>query len=149
MAESSIAGHPAAQAPAFLRSFATLKESIELGSAGKLVESVDVLPPQAYKMISQIGRLRNDPKAIARLLDYPGFQEILQNPRIARLLDDPATAHAAQKHNISDLIASKAILDAANDPEIINLLKNFDLQKALDYALPPADDSPTPKKKKP
>ena len=143
------AARPQAEPSGAMRSIAILKESIELGSAGQLVESVDILPPQVYKMIEQVGKLRADPSAMTRLLDYPGVQEIIQNPRIVRLLEDPATARAVQKNSITDLMTSKAILDAANDPELAKLFKNFDLQKALDYAVPSADASPTPKKKKP
>ena len=149
MAEISIAGRPSAQAPPLLRSFATLKESIELGSAGKLVESVDVMPPQAYKMIDQIGKLSRDPTAMQRLLDYPGVQQILQNPRIVRLLENPELARASQSANPLAIMRSQAIIDAANDPEVQKLLTNFDYQKALDYAVPTAEASPTPKKKNP
>ena len=149
MAESTIIGRPSAEAPGVLRSFATLKESIELGTAGRLVQSVDVIPPQGYKMIAQIERLRNDRAAMMRFLDYPGVQEIVRNPRVAKILENPTLLGASQNINISDLITNNALIDAANDPELAKLLKKFDLQKALDYALPSADASPTPKKKKP
>ena len=100
-------------------------------------------------MITQITKLTNDQAAMMRLLDYPGVQEIIQNPRVVRLLQDPATLRSSQNRNISDLIMNKAVIEAANDPELAKLLKKFDLQKALDYAVPSAEASPTPKKKKP
>ena len=149
MAESAIVAHPGAEAPSLLLNAATLKESIELGPAGKIVESVDAMPPEAYRMITQITKLTNDQAAMMRLLDYPGVQEIIQNPRVVRLLQDPATLRSSQNRNISDLIMNKAVIEAANDPELAKLLKKFDLQKALDYAVPSAEASPTPKKKKP
>jgi len=145
MAESPISGHPAAEAPGILRSFAILKESIELGSAGKFVESVDIVPPQTYKMITQVGKVVSDRATMVRFLDYPGVQEIIQNPRMIRLLEDPAL----KNHNLPDLITGQSLLDAANDPALTKQLKNVDLQKALDYAVPSAEASPSPKKKKP
>lgn len=149
MAEATIAERRASEAPAVLRGFATLKESIELGPAGKFVESVDILPPQAYRMIGQVGRLGSDRDAMVRFLDYPGAQAILQNPRMARLLSDPDILQAFHDNNFFALMGNKALLDAAGDPALEKLLKNFNLQKALDYAVPPADAPPKPKKKNP
>jgi hypothetical protein len=40
------------------------------------------------------------------------------------------------------------LLDAVSDPSLQKLIMNLDLEKALDYAMPP-DQNPTIKKPKP
>ncbi len=149
MAETTIADRPSTASSSILRAFAKLKESIELGEAGRMVESVDVLPPATYKMIGQVGALGSDRDAMVRFLDYPGVQELLQNPRMARLLEDPSVLQASQSGNFLALMSNKSLLEAAGDPALMKLLQSFDLQKALDYAVPSAEASPTPKKKNP
>ncbi|MGB8464553.1 MAG: hypothetical protein WCE49_06390, partial [Terrimicrobiaceae bacterium] len=67
----------------------TLKESLELGSAGRFLDTVDPLPPDFYELVLQIGKLTSDQQALSRLLEYPGIQDIMQNPRVIDLMNDP------------------------------------------------------------
>jgi hypothetical protein len=147
IAESSAKTQPGATAPALNRSLVTLKDSLELGPVGRVLESVDIIPPQTYDLIQRVGKLTSDQDAMMRLLDYPGMQEILQNPRMATLVSDPEVAEAASRRDIFTLMRNKKLLDAATDPELSKLLLSLDLQKALDYALPPEQASPTPNPK--
>ena len=147
VAQTAASGRPAGEVPAPLKALVTLKDSLELGPAGKVVESVDAIPPGMYEMIERIGKLSSDPDAMARFLDYPGIQEVMQSPRVAALLRDPDVVRDAQDRNILGLMQSKALLNAVNDPALQKKLSGIDLKKALDYAFPVPQASPTPKKK--
>lgn len=147
VAQTAIGGRPLAEAPMPAKALVTLRDSLELGPAGKMAEAVDVIPPGVYQMIERIGKLISDPDAMARFIDYPGVQEIMQHPRLAALLQDPSVVRDAQDKNILGLMQSKQLLDAVNDPSLQKKLSSLDLQKALDYAFPVPKASPSPVKK--
>lgn len=144
IAESGLTDKPAAEAPAIARELVRLKDSLELGPAGRLVESVDIVPPEAYDLISRTVRLSRDPDAMMRFIDYPGVQAIMQHPTMAALVEDPQIIAAAERRDVFAIMQSPKVLQAATDPELSKLLMSLDLQKALDYALPPAQSSSTP-----
>ena len=147
VAQTAMGGRPPSEVPSATKALVTLKDSLELGPAGKVVESVDAVPPGIYEAIGRIGKLTSDQAAMARFLDYPGVQEIMQHPRMAALLRDPDVVRAAQDRNILELMRSRALLDAVNDPSLQKKLGGLDLQKALDYAFPNPQTSPSPRKK--
>lgn len=140
-AEIAAGNRPAGSIPPIAKGMLTLKESLELGPAGKVVESVDILPPQVYELLSRIGKLTSDQEAMMRFLDYPGVQEIMQNPRVAALLNDRSVSSAAEQKNFLLLMQNRALLEAVQDPALQKQLTEFDLEKALDYAFP----QPSPK----
>ncbi|MEI6033176.1 MAG: hypothetical protein WCS65_02700 [Verrucomicrobiae bacterium] len=145
-AQVAIGGRPAKSASSLAKAMLTMKDSLELGPAGKAVEAVDIVPPEAYDMIVKVGKLTSDREAMMRLLDYPGVQEILQNPKLEALLRDSSVARAAEQKDFLSLMQSKALLQVVQDPDLQRQLKGFDLQKALDYAFPTAQSSPSHKK---
>ena len=147
VAQTSMGGRSLSDVSSATKALVTLKDSLELGPAGKVAESVDVIPPGIYEMIGRVGTLTSDQAAMARFLDYPGMQEILQHPRVAALLKDPEVVRDAQDRNFLGLMRSKALLDAVNDPSLQKKLSVLDLQKALDFAFPAPRPSPPPKKK--
>jgi hypothetical protein len=141
---------PAAQekdAPASTRALATLKTSLEQGPLGGVVESIDILPTETYARIVRVGELSKKPDAMMRFLDDPGVQKILAHPRMQAVLNDPQVIQAAETQNYLVLIQSRTILEAATDPSLQKLVMSLDLQKALDHALPPAQNPAVPKPK--
>jgi hypothetical protein len=124
----------------------TLKESLELGSAGRFLESVDALPPDFYEFVLQIGKVTNDQQTMLRFLEYPGIQKILQNPRILDLMNDPSVIRASREKNIFLLLGNKTVAAAVEDPALAEQLKKVDLRAALKFALesPPTSHSPSP-----
>jgi len=149
LAESRIDTNPDAPRPVQARvagGLLTLKESLELGSAGRLLESVDILPPDFYELVLQIGELTSDQESMLRFLDYPGIHEILRNPRIADLMSDPGVIRASQNKNVLMILDNKAVIAAVEDPLLAEQLKRVDLRAALKFALesPPASHSPSP-----
>ena len=125
------------------QAMAKLKDSLELGPAGQALVAVDAVPPGIYEAIGRIGKLTSDQAAMARFLDYPGVQEIMQHPRMVALLRDPAVVRDAQDRNFLGLMQSRALLDAVNDPSLQKKLSGLDLQKALDYAFPVPEAAPS------
>ena len=126
---------------------ATLKTSLEQGPLGGVVESIDILPTEAYARIVRVGELSKKPDAMMRFLDDPGVQEILAHPRMQAVLNDPQVVQAAETQNYLVLFQSRTILEAATDPSLQKLVMSLDLQKALDHALPPAQNPAVPKPK--
>lgn len=143
ISETAIARTPAEQVPVITRIFATLKESLELGPVGETVKSIDPVSPQTYLVISRVSELAKNEDAMRRFLDYPGIQEVLQNPLITPLLNDPQMAQAASDGNYLAIMQNPALLRAAQDPDFQKQLASIDLAGALEYALP--TPSPTPK----
>ena len=148
LAQSSMAGRKPKDAPALAQGLATLKESLEMGSIGSLVKSVDILPNEAYDHIVRLSKLTADPNAMVRFLDYPGVMKIVAHPRIQAILQDPELVAASQKKDYAALLRNPTLMHAVSDPSLQKLVMSLDLQKALDYAMPP-DQSPTTSKSKP
>ena len=148
LAQSSMAGRKPKDAPALAQGLATLKESLEMGSIGALVKSVDILPNEAYDHIVRLSKLTADPNAMVRFLDYPGVMKIVAHPRIQAILQDRDLLAASEKKDYAALLRNPALMHAVSDPSLQKLVMSLDLQKALDYAMPP-DQSPTTSKSKP
>ena len=148
LAQSSMAGQKLKDAPALAQGLATLKESLEMGSIGALVKSVDILPNEAYDHIVRLSKLTADPDAMVRFLDYPGVMKIVAHPRIQAILQDRDLVAASEKQDYAAILRNPALMQAVSDPSLQKLVMGLDLQKALDYAMPP-DQSPTTSKSKP
>jgi hypothetical protein len=148
LAQSSMAGRKPKDAPALAQGLATLKKSLEMGSIGKLVKSVDILPNEAYDHMVRLSKLTADPNAMVRFLDYPSVMKIVAHPRIQAILQDPELVAASQKQDYAALLRNSTLMQAVSDPSLQKLVMSLDLQKALDYAMPP-DQSPTTSKSKP
>ena len=148
VAKSGIAGQKLQDAPAANRVFAMLKDSLEMGPVGDIVESIDILPSEAYDHMTRLGQLTKNQDALMRFLDYPGVQEIISHPRMQALLQDPVVVQSAENKNFIALIQSRTVLNAATDPSLQKLIMSLDLEKALDYAMPPKQN-PTSSNKTP
>ena len=70
-----------------------------------------------------------------KFLRYPGAVELSRHPRIVALRDDPEIAEEIAKGKYLALLSNQSVVDAANDPELGGMLKRFELEKAIDYAL--------------
>lgn len=141
-------GVPSANAPdkppAIANAVVTLKESLELGPVGQIVEQVDPIPEDVYVLISDAARVVNDPSLLNRMVEYPGIQQMMQHPKIAALLSDPAVVKAAEERNIMALISNKTMVAAAQDPELSKELSQIDIRAALKFALEKPATSPSP-----
>jgi hypothetical protein len=121
-------------APPMVASLAKLKNSIELGLLGEAFKVADVVPTQTYETLGKVGAVVSNPRSAERLLSYPGAKELKENPRIVALRDDPEIIELIQEQRYLELLQNAKLIEAMNDPTLAMQVKNFDFQKALDYA---------------
>ncbi len=126
---------PPTTPPPLVTSLAKLKNSIELGSLGEVVKGVDVVPATTYQALGKLGAVVSDPRSAARFISYPGAQRLTENPRLLALRDDPEIIDLVQRQRFLELLQNPKLIEALNDPQLETEVKNFDFQKALDYAL--------------
>jgi uncharacterized membrane protein required for colicin V production len=128
-----------------VRTLAHMKQSLEQGPAGSVVQQVDPIPGTLYGILRKLGLMVSDDKSVDRFLSYPGVKPLLAHPKIAALQNDPEIARDLVNRNYFALIRNPHIITAANDAEIADLMRKFEFEKALDYAIappPPKDDHP-------
>ena len=118
-----------------VRGLAHIKESLELGAAGAVVEHVDPIPGTLYTLLTKVGEMISNEQSIDRFLAYPGVKMLTQHPKIAALQSDPEIAKQLVAQNYFALVRNEHIIRAANDREIGELMAKFEFEKALDYAL--------------
>jgi len=114
---------------------AQLKQSLDTGPAGALINSTDPVPPRVYLVIEKMTRVIADPESMRRFVSYPGTEVISENPRIIALQRDPEIARQVLRGNFLSLLGNPRIVAALNDPGVEAQVRNFALEKALDYAL--------------
>lgn len=127
-----------------LTSIARLKNSIEMGAVGDLVKRADVLPSNTYDTFGKLGRVFSNADAAERFLTFPGAKELSEHPRIVALRDDPEISRLIEQGRFIDLMQNQTLLNALNDPSLLQRVRRFDLQRALDYALQ-GEPTPTPR----
>jgi hypothetical protein len=84
--------------------------------------------------LSSVGTVFANPETAQRFLSFPGARELGQHPRIVALRTDPEIAEMIAQGRLLDLMRDPRVLAAVNDPALIESVKKFDLQKALEYA---------------
>ena len=77
----------------------------------------------------------SDEKSVDRFLSYPGAKTLLAHPKIAALQNDPDITRDIVSRNYFALIRNPHIIAASNDAEIAELMRKFEFEKALDYAI--------------
>ena len=112
-----------------------LKNSLDRGTAGAVMNRVDPVPVQTYSVLAKITRIIADPKRVERFTAYPGAQALMDHPRMIALRDDPAVQSIVLSRNYLALLTNERVTAALNDPELGELVKKFELEKALDFAL--------------
>lgn len=123
---------------------ASMKETLEKGRAGQMVDKIDPVPANVYSLITKFIRVTQSPEATARLFADPGVQRLLAQPKLDSLFADPGIASAASRGNHFALLTSPKLFEAASDPEVQKSFAEFDFEKALDYALQSPPTSPAP-----
>ena len=127
---------PMAHPPgSLIRGLAHIKESLELGAAGAIVEHVDPIPGTLYTLLTKVGQMISNEQSIDRFLAYPGVKMLTQHPKIAALQSDPEIAKNLIAQDYFALVRNEHIIRAANDREIGELMAKFEFEKALDFAL--------------
>ena len=114
---------------------AQFKRSLDSGPAGALLNGTDPVPQRFYLILEKMTRVISNADSMRRFVMYPGTRVLSQNPRIVALQKDPDIARQVVHRNFMGLLGNPKIVAAVNDPEVEELVKSFELEKALDYAL--------------
>jgi len=128
----------------FAKTLAKLKSSLEMGGAGSVVQAVDIVPDDLYRILGKLNQVSSDPVAGERFLSHPGAQQIISDPAIAELLTDPDLQEASANKDFVGMISNPKIIEAVNDPSLLKKLQEFPLEEALDYALAHDQESTSP-----
>jgi uncharacterized membrane protein required for colicin V production len=126
---------PATPPSAVVRGLAQMKQSLEQGAAGAVVQQVDPIPGTLYTILHKLGVMVSDEKSVDRFLAFPGVKPLLAHPKIAALQNDAEITRDIVNRNYFNLIRNPRIIAAANDAEIGELMRQFEFEKALDYAI--------------
>jgi hypothetical protein len=134
---------PPAPAPgSMVLGLAHMKQSLEQGPAGAVVMQVDPIPGTLFGILHKVGMMVSDEHSFQRFLSYPGAKPLLANPKIAALQNDPEIVQGLMKQDYFALLRNSHILAAANDSEIAELMRKFEFEKALDYAIRKPENEP-------
>jgi hypothetical protein len=112
-----------------------MKGSLEGGHIGDAVRAVDPLPPALYRGLEKAGEVASNPQNAERFLSFPGAREISDHPKVVALRNDRQVMELIAKGQIFELMKNQRMIDALNDPSLQARIKQFDLERALDYAL--------------
>lgn len=115
-------------------SLARLKNSIEMGPVGSAVKNVDAIPTSTYQTLGKVDSVFSNPASAQRFLNYPGARELTEHPKIVALRNDSDLMEKIAHGRFLDLLQDQRLIEAANDPSLVQQVKKFQLQRALDYA---------------
>jgi hypothetical protein len=130
-----LSGEVKEDAPSVMASLARLKSSLELGSVGDVVKKTDVVPETVYAMLGKIGQVASDPERVQKFLSFPGAQQLSEHPRIVALRSDPQISEMIQQGRFIELLQNPRVIELLNDPTFTDQIRQFDVQRALDYSL--------------
>jgi len=133
---------PSTPPSAVVRGLADMKHSLESGAAGVLVQQVDPIPGTLYGILHKLGLMVSTEQNVTRFLSYPGVQPLLAHPKVAALQTDTEITRDIIQRRYLSLMRNPRIIAAANDPEIGALMRDFEFEKALDYAIKPDGKKP-------
>ena len=120
--------------PPLITSLARLRNSLEMGVIGGAVKKTDIIPAKTYEALGKVGQVVSSRKMAERFLSYPGARNLTEHPKIAALRGDPEISQMVAQGRLFELLQNEKIRAVLNDRSIIEQIKNFDLQRALDYA---------------
>jgi len=127
---------PKARTP-LLAGLVELKQSLEKGVTGEVLQTLDPVPKKFYSVASKTGRVVSNLESAERFMTFPGAKELADRPAIQALREDPEILRTLRDGNYRTLLQNEKVIKAANDPKTAALIKQFDLEKALDHALAP------------
>jgi hypothetical protein len=100
-----------------------------------VVKKSDVVPENVYSTLGKIGQVVSDPQRLQRFLSFPGAQHLSEHPRLVALRNDPQIAEMIQQGRFMELLQNPRVIEVLNDPTFTDEIRQFDVQRALDYSL--------------
>jgi len=114
---------------------AGFKRSLESGPAGAMLNGTDPVPGEVYLTLGKLARVISSVDSMERFARFPGTRVLSENPRIVALQKDPEIARQVVRGDFMGLLGNPKIVAAVNDPGLEELVRSFELEKALDFAL--------------
>jgi Colicin V production protein len=109
----------------FIRNLAKLKNSVELGYAGRVIEWMDPIPKRFYQELDQYSRLIADPEALSTSL-----RRIWVDPQIIEIERDPEIVSDLQRGDILAVCTNRKVAALLNDPQLPRVFAQGDLDAA-------------------
>jgi len=113
---------------------ARLKNSLELAPGKAILDQLDPIPPKVYLHLAQWSQLLASPRAMARLLDFPAFRGVWENPKVRQLQADPELLEAVRRGDFMAVISNPKVIALWTDPDIRALMSGDQIQAACGYA---------------
>ena len=114
------------------------KQSLDTGPAGAVLNGTDPVPQRhIYRDSSARSRkVISNVDSMQRFASYPGTRALShESAHHRRCSETPHVARQVTKRDFVGLLGNPKIVAAVNDPSLEMLVRNFELEKALDYAL--------------
>jgi uncharacterized membrane protein required for colicin V production len=124
--------------------FSKARQAITNGPLAPAVEMIDPLPASSYTTLDRISTVTADPEAIKRFVNFPGTQALMEQTSLKILAGDAEIKNLVQKKDFVGLLQNPSLAIAFKDSALVEKLKAFELQKALDYALNPGSPTNNP-----
>jgi hypothetical protein len=118
----------------FILNLAKLKNSVELGIGRPVIDAVDPVRPEFYRELDHYTRLIGNPRVIRKMLEYPGFRAVLQDPKILDLQRDPEILADMQGGNLLGVFTNRRVVALLNDQHLRQVFSLKELKAALDFA---------------
>lgn len=118
---------------------ARLKNSVEMGPLGSAMQKVGPAPGGSLQTLDHLSEAFATPERAERFFSYSGARDLAMHPRLVQLRQDPQIARMLSEGRILDLLQDQRVIDALNDPTLLERVKKFDLNGALQYAKTPAE----------
>lgn len=112
-----------------------LERSLEMGPVGEFLVSTDPLSSAFYENSRKSMKVMQDPEAFQRFLHSPDVERLLMNPRFNRVLSNPKLQEELKVGNIPAFWTNPDVQALLHDPQLMKEIKQFDLSRALNYAL--------------
>lgn len=141
-ADGQAASNSGSEATMFVRGMAQMKQALEQGPAGPVMQQMDPVPGSLYQVLGKVGAMAGSDHTLQRFMTFPGVKPLAEHPKMLALRDDPQVARDVLAGNYLDLLKNPRVLQVANDAEIMGLLQKLEFEKALDYALGRAENAP-------
>ena len=139
-AEVNVARTPEARRAGLVASpmaveLAQFKRSLDSGPTGAFLSGTDPVPQRVYLILGKIARVISNVDSMQRFVTYPGTRALSENPRIMALQRDPEITRQVVRHDFMGLLGNPKVVAAVNDPKLEGMVRSFELEKALDFAL--------------
>jgi uncharacterized membrane protein required for colicin V production len=128
-----------------VQTFAKLTSALGEGKSGKFLQRYDAVPAtHVFATIAKLGIMVSRPEAVDRFLAYPGVEKLAFHPKLVAVKNDPEVFQLLCTRSFVKLLRHEKVLALACDTEFNALMKQMEFEKALDFALKPAQQPEPP-----